>query len=212
MDEQSLTLHGFTPAPRDIIDVSISVPSREGEKTDMPAERPKLGAPSTYSQGVAEEICERVAAGEPVRVICRTAGMPSRATIYRWLIEHPDFERAYAAAMQCRIEDMADECLEIADDGSRDTKLDESGDVPSIVVDQEVIARTKIRLAERHWWLACMAPRKYGRLPADAAPAAGTPGDGAKEVNPKGGEGPSPTVIEEHPLHGALRAWSQAAA
>jgi hypothetical protein len=92
-----------------------------------------------------------------------------------------------------------------------DLTLDETGDTPKMVVDKEVIARTQIRLAERHWWLACMQPRKYGRDPDPAAadPPMPSGGDGAKEINPNERASP-PRVIDEHPLGTALRAWQKA--
>jgi hypothetical protein len=114
MDEISLALHGFDPEPRDVIDVAT-----KHETLPAPQEQNVGGAPSIYSAEVASAICERIAAGESVRSIARSPGMPSRATIYRWVVKNEDFRAAYALAMRCRIDDMADECLEIADDGSR---------------------------------------------------------------------------------------------
>lgn len=205
MDDLSAALNGFVPAARDILD--ISAPEEPEARLPAPAGG-NHGRPSTYNKATANAICERVAQGEPVRRICRDDEMPHRATVYRWLAEREEFQAAYALAMQCRIDDMADECLEIADDGSHDLTLD-PGDgentMPALVVDKEVLARTKIRLAERHWWLACMAPRKYGRNVDLDSPPTAQGGDGAKEINPNG-EKP-PTVLDEHPLGAALRAW-----
>ena len=197
MDELAASLNGFVPLGRDILDLSEP-------EASLPAEQPR--AASGYSQAIAEAICERVSQGEPVRKICRDEGMPSRATVYRWLLDNEDFQAAYAMAMQCRIDDMADECLEIADDASRDMTLDETGDVPVMVLDKEHVARTKLRLAERHWWLACISPRKYGRTPDLSESPSSAASYVAKEVNPKEN---LPTVIDEHPLGAALRAWEK---
>ncbi len=194
MDELAASLNGFVPLGRDILDLS------EPDEPSLPAEQPR--AASGYSQAIAEAICERVSQGEPVRKICRDEGMPSRATVYRWLLDNEDFQAAYAMAMQCRIDDMADECLEIADDASRDMTLAEG----EMVLDKEHVARTKLRLAERHWWLACISPRKYGRTPDLSESPSSAASYVAKEVNPKEN---LPTVIDEHPLGAALRAWEK---
>ena len=193
MDELAASLNGFVPLGRDILDLSEP-------EASLPAEQPRTA--SGYSQAIAEAICERVSQGEPVRKICRDEGMPSRATVYRWLLDNQDFQAAYAMAMQCRIDDMADECLEIADDASLDMTLDEG----EMVLDKEHVARTKLRLAERHWWLACISPRKYGRTPDLSESPSSAASYVAKEVNPKEN---LPTVIDEHPLGAALRAWEK---
>jgi hypothetical protein len=44
-----------------------------------------VSRPTDYSDRLAAEICERIAAGEGLVSICSAAEMPHRATVHRWL-------------------------------------------------------------------------------------------------------------------------------
>ena len=89
--------------------------AREG--ADM-AER---GRPTAYTPELAAEICERMAAGESLRSICRSEDMPSEITVRRWAIENREgFSAQYAMASETRMDCLADEIVEIADDKSGD--------------------------------------------------------------------------------------------
>jgi hypothetical protein len=61
-------------------------------------------------------ICDRLADGESLRAICSDAGMPSRATVFRWIARHKEFRDEYTLACELRAEDLAEEMIEIADD------------------------------------------------------------------------------------------------
>jgi len=54
--------------------------------------------PVRFSDEIAERLCARVAAGEAQLAICAEAGMPSRATLWRWTFEHPAFGEAFRRA------------------------------------------------------------------------------------------------------------------
>ncbi|THD79865.1 MAG: hypothetical protein E7812_08265 [Phenylobacterium sp.] len=54
----------------------------------------------TYSEELGTVICERVAGGESVRVLCRAPEMPHRTTVQDWAAQHPEFEVALAEAQQ----------------------------------------------------------------------------------------------------------------
>jgi hypothetical protein len=56
------------------------------------------------------------ATGESLRAICSEAGMPGRATVFRWIARHKEFRDEYSLACELRAEDLADEMIEIADD------------------------------------------------------------------------------------------------
>lgn len=82
-----------------------------------------MGRPSLYTPELAEKICDRLAAGETLRAICRDADMPHEATIRGWArdAEHP-VSTQYATAREIGYQGMGDEILEIAD-GSGDARL-----------------------------------------------------------------------------------------
>ena len=74
----------------------------------------RMGRPSDFTAEVAAEICERLAAGEPLRQICADERLPNRATIMRWLHRHQDFQAQYKLARQLGAEAMADEVIALA--------------------------------------------------------------------------------------------------
>ena len=77
------------------------------------------GRPTAYTPELAAEICERMAAGESLRSICRSEDMPSEITVRRWAIENREgFSAQYARAFETRMDCLADEILEIADNAS----------------------------------------------------------------------------------------------
>lgn len=119
----------------------------------------KTGRPSDYSEGKALEICRRLSEGESLRSICRDKDMPDKTTVLRWLSQHEEFRTQYAHAREMQTEHWAEEILDIADDGSNDTYKDKDG-APR--VDQEVIARSRLRVDTRKWLMSKLAPKKYG--------------------------------------------------
>src|SRR3954452_13992490 len=118
-----------------------------------------MGRPSVFSEAIAAEICERLASGESLRVICRDDTMPGQTTVFRWLSEGRDgFREQYACAREAQADRFADEIIEIADDTSGDW-IERDG---VVVVDHEHIQRSKLRVDTRKWLMARMAPRKWG--------------------------------------------------
>lgn len=118
-----------------------------------------MARPSSFTQAKADLICTRLADGESLRSICSTEGMPDRVTVFRWLRERDEFRIQYARAREDQAESIAEEMMEIADDGRRDYTEDEEG---RLAVDHDHIQRSKLRVETRKWLLAKMAPRKYG--------------------------------------------------
>lgn len=117
------------------------------------------GRPSDYTDALAEEICRRVAEGDALHKICKEANFPSGTTVYNWFKSNPGFLEKYALAREERADKIAEEILEIADDGKNDTYRDSDGNV---VVDHDVLGRSKLRIDARKWAAGKMAPKKYG--------------------------------------------------
>lgn len=118
-----------------------------------------MARPSDYSQATADAICARLADGESLRAICRDEGMPDKSTVFRWLAAHDTFRDQYAHAREAQADEMFEDLLDIADDGTRDTYTDSEGRERT---DTDVIARSKLRVDTRKWMLARMSPKKYG--------------------------------------------------
>lgn len=112
-----------------------------------------------YSPETGTRICVEISAGRSLRSICDDEGMPDKATVFRWLASDETFRDQYARAREAQADAMLEEIIQIADDGENDTYKDEEGRVRT---DQDVIARSRLRVDTRKWAMSKMAPKKYG--------------------------------------------------
>lgn len=119
---------------------------------------------STFTQKIADEICERLADGEPLRQICRDEHMPAWRTVYLWRSKDPDFDTAIARARDIGEEAILEETLEIADDGTNDwvEREDERTGNTRIMLDAEHVQRSKLRVETRLKLLAKWNPKRWG--------------------------------------------------
>lgn len=131
---------------------------------DAPKEAPKpRGRPSTYTQEVADAICERLANGETLRAICRDEAMPPEATVRRWALDDVQgFAAQYARARDLGLDAMAEGLLEIADEADTVQKVGADGETMEVAFDSVAVQRNKLRVDARKWLLSKMAPKKYG--------------------------------------------------
>ena len=60
-------------------------------ETEIEPPRKPTGRPSSYSEAVANEICQRMTTGQGLLRICADDHMPDRATVYRWLEANEGF-------------------------------------------------------------------------------------------------------------------------
>lgn len=103
-----------------------------------------------------EYICLEIEKGKALRRVC--TDFMSLDKFYTLLKEKPKSER-YARACEIRAENIFEDILNIADDNSNDTYIDDNGIERT---DNDVIQRSKLRVDARKWVLAKMAPKKYG--------------------------------------------------
>ena len=133
----------------------------------------KRGGQRTYDRETAHAICVRLARGEALKGVCRDEEFPPESTVRRWAMEDVDgFAARYASARQVGLDAMADQLLEIADDGSKDYKLDSHG---NLVIDHEHIARCRLKIDVRKWHLAKAAPKRFGNKVAANVGQDGSP-------------------------------------
>lgn len=112
-----------------------------------------------YSSQMADAVCEKIMDGLSLRKIEALPGMPRRITILKWLRENPEFQTQYAHAREEQAELLAEEILEIADDGKPDFSFDpEQG----LIVDGDAIQRARLRVDSRKWIASKLKPKKYG--------------------------------------------------
>src|SRR3990167_6839802 len=136
------------------------------KKTTAVKRRP--GRPSIYSDAICDEICLRLAAGESLVKICDSPHLPERETIVRWLIDpsKSSFCIKYTQARAAQAELLQDEMLEIADDGTNDymERKRRDGSV-EIVLDQEHVQRSRLRVDARKYLMEVMRPKVHGVPP-----------------------------------------------
>ena len=122
----------------------------------------KIGRPSTYTQEIADRICEQLAMGESLRTACKGDDMPSVATVFNWFRTYPEFLEQYARAKQESADAMAEEILDIADDGSNDWMKVNYGETEFWKTNGEALQRSRLRVDTRKWLMSKMKPKKYG--------------------------------------------------
>jgi hypothetical protein len=115
-----------------------------------------------FSEALAADICALVAEGKSLRFICQEEKMPSRETVRTWLRDNPAFSGQYARAYEEYAEGVFEEMLEIADDARNDYVERETKKGTFVVLDDEAVSRSRLRVDTRKWMLARLAPKKYG--------------------------------------------------
>lgn len=160
---------GMTPAPRKTAPKKPATAKKVAGKA-APARR-KVGAPSMYSEELAQEICAHIANCVSLRAIAAMEGMPTTATIMSWLADgsKPEFLEQYARAREAQADKMAEDILAIADEECTMVRADKHGSKDDdgegnteVVFDSTAVARNKLRVDARKWLASKMAPKKYG--------------------------------------------------
>ena len=77
----------------------------------------------------------------------------------RYIDDDQQRSEQYARARESQADKLAEDLLQIADDGLNDTYTDSDGNKRT---DQDVIARSRLRVDARKWLAGKMAPKKYG--------------------------------------------------
>jgi hypothetical protein len=103
-----------------------------------------------------DAICARISNCEFLSVIAKDCDV-SRGYLTKWLSSEEN-QSLYAHAREAQADKMAEDILTISDDGSNDTYETEDG----TRINQDVIARSRLRVDARKWLAAKMAPKKYG--------------------------------------------------
>ncbi|PCH81190.1 MAG: terminase small subunit protein [Hyphomicrobiales bacterium] len=124
----------------------------------MPA-KVKTARKTKFTKKLWNQILEYLMDGLTLRQIANRDGIPSKATIMRWIADFPERKVDYDAARELLIDAMEDEILAIADDGTNDWNFRENG-LKSI--DHDHINRSRLRVDARKWILSHRRPKTYG--------------------------------------------------
>lgn len=109
-----------------------------------------MGRPSSFSQEIADKLCEQMAEGRSIRNIVKTdEGMPALSTVFKWLKDFPAFSEQYARAREMQADALFEELTEVAEDALN---------AESAV---EVSAR-KLIVDTHKWRLSKIVPKRFG--------------------------------------------------
>jgi hypothetical protein len=102
----------------------------------------------TYDPELAAAFCAAMASTtDSIATICKRKGMPSKATVFRWKAEHPEFSKMYETAKLEQLYAGIEECTEIAD------RADKT---------HEGIAHAKLRIDTRMKVAQRLKPKELG--------------------------------------------------
>jgi len=110
-----------------------------------------------------ERAFDLIVEGKSLREIATELGV-SAYKVYKDLTATPDLEKQYARAKELQAEMLADEIVQISDDGENDTYIrrDTDGNQIGEEINHDVIARSRLRVDARKWVAAKLLPKKYG--------------------------------------------------
>lgn len=123
-----------------------------------------LGRPTKYNKKLDDEICSRLASGESLNAICRDDHIPHRVNVMRWLLAtdkplYDDFRTNYALAREIQYQNMADDILDIADDGTNDWVENNDDENGGYRVNGEALGRSRLRVDTRKWFMSKVLPK-----------------------------------------------------
>jgi len=117
---------------------------QQGEKT-VEVYKAKRGRPTVMTPDVQQEILDRLTSGQSLSFICALDHMPSPTAVYEFMNKSPSFADNYTRACAGLATLLFNQCLDIADDDSRD--IIEGPDGPQ--VNHGAIQRDKLRIDTR---------------------------------------------------------------
>lgn len=127
-----------------------------------------IGKPTKYSPEIAQQICEQLSEGIPLRQICRQEGFPAWRTIYDWMWRDDalgdkgvGLSTAIAYARDLGYDAIAEDCIIIADTPQlgQTQVMDDKG---SRVTIEDMLGHRKLQIETRLKLLAKFNPKKYG--------------------------------------------------
>ena len=136
----------------------------------MDKTKKKIGRPCEYTAEIGDTICALLIQGYSLKEITTTRqDLPSQSSIYNWLLRGEEqkagefrlFLEKYTRARELQMDNMIDECIEIADNGTNDYVEREKRRGVVVLGDHEHIQRSKLRVDARLAVAERLYPKKY---------------------------------------------------
>lgn len=110
-----------------------------------------------YSDELANEICQRIAAGELLKDICKDKDVDI-TTVYAWRQSHPELDRAYLHARKMQAQLFAEQLLSIKTETQDDVLSGDKGPI----INSASVQRHKLHSDNVKWFLQVGYPHLYG--------------------------------------------------
>ena len=105
------------------------------------------------------DIIQEIELGRSLKnILDDESSLIDRSTFYRWLNDNPERIELYKRATEIRADNIFDDMLDLADDGSKDYYYDVNGNRQQSMV---AVNRSRLQLDTRKWVLGRMNPKKY---------------------------------------------------
>lgn len=104
-----------------------------------------MGRPSSFTEEMADDICELLAGGLSMRKICVLDGMPDRRTVERWMAQDVDFAAKCARARVWQADLMDDMIMDTA-----------------VACTPETAQADRVKISAFQWRASKLAPKVYG--------------------------------------------------
>lgn len=145
-----------------ILDVDAKPAPKTVRDPSLPKVRALVSGYVHFTPAIAAEICVRIASGEILSAICKDSHMPTDRSVYYRLSTDEVFSEQFSKAQADRTWSMAEDILDIADNGTNDWMERNQGRNLGWVANGEAIQRSKVRVDTRKWLMSKMLPKKYG--------------------------------------------------
>ena len=112
---------------------------------------------------IVDEICTRLAEGEPLAQICRDLHMPGVTTVWEWCRDDKRISESIAQARAIGFDVIADDCLTIADTPMEGVEV--TTDADGVTEKRgDMLGHRKLQIETRLKLLAKWDPKRYGDL------------------------------------------------
>jgi hypothetical protein len=109
--------------------------------------------PTAHTPELATKLCDRLIEGESLRAVCADPGMPTRATVERWLNEHAAFRGFYVFTRELQAEDLLVDACTAANTARSGCLERVRGGKTVILSGRAELTRARLRVHIR-WWVA----------------------------------------------------------